>query len=138
LFPLAKIITPNLYEAGVLLNRKIASIEEMKTAAKELCAFGCKAALVKGGHLENEAMTDVLYLAKEDAFHLFTAKHIQTKNLHGTGCTLSSAIATFLGFNHSLPEAVRLAKQYITSAIEAGKDRKIGHGNGPVEHFFSK
>ena len=137
LFPLAKIITPNLYEAGVLLNKKIVSIEEMKIAAKELCIWGCQAALVKGGHLEKEDMTDVLYIAKEDAFHLFTAKYIQTKNLHGTGCTLSSAIAAFLAFNHSLSEAVQLAKEYITSAIEAGKDKKVGHGNGPVEHFWN-
>ena len=136
LFPLSTIITPNLYEIGILLNRKITSVEEMKTAAKELCAFGCRAALIKGGHLEKEDMTDVLYIAKEDAFHLFTAKRIETKNLHGTGCTLSSAIATFLGFNHSLPEAVGSAKQYITSAIEAGKDKRLGHGNGPVEHFL--
>ena len=136
LFPLTKIITPNLYEAGILLNKKITSIEDMKTAAKELCTYGCKSALVKGGHLEKEDMTDILYLAEENEFYLFSAKRIDTKNLHGTGCTLSAAIAAFLAFGETVPQAVQLAKQYITSAIEAGKDKKLGKGNGPVEHFF--
>ena len=137
LFPLAAIITPNLYEAGILLNRKIATIEQMKTAAKELCVFGCKSALVKGGHLDKDDMTDILYLAEEDAFYTFSAGRIETKNLHGTGCTLSSAVAVFLAFGEDIPQAVRLAKQYLTSAIEAGKDIEIGTGNGPVNHFFN-
>ena len=132
LFPLAEIITPNLYEAGILLNKEIASIEEMKIAAKELCIAGCQSVLVKGGHLDKEDMTDVLYHAEEDRFYIFSARQIQTKNLHGTGCTLSSAIATFLALGHSLSQAVQLAKDYITAAIKAGKDRKIGRGNGPV------
>jgi len=136
LFPLAKIITPNLYEAGVLLNRKIVSIEEMKIAAKELCTFGCQSALIKGGHLDENEMTDVLYHVKEDRIYTYSAKKIQTKNLHGTGCTLSSAIAVFLAFGYSLSEAVQLGKDYITAAIDAGKDRNLGHGNSPVEHFY--
>jgi len=135
LFPLAKIITPNLYEAGVLLDRKITSIEEMKTAAKELCTFGCQSALIKGGHLNENEMTDVLYHAKEDRIYTYFARKIQTKNLHGTGCTLSSAIAVFLASGHSLPQAVQFAKKYITAAIDAGKNRKLGQGNNPVEHF---
>jgi len=136
LFPLSTVITPNLYEASVLLNKKIVSIEEMKIAVKELCGFGCKSALVKGGHLENNTMTDVLYFAPKDEFYTFSAPCIETKNLHGTGCTLSSAIAAFLAFDHSLSQAVQLAKEYISAAIEAGKDKRLGKGNGPVEHFF--
>ena len=136
LIPLSTAITPNLHETGILLNKKITSIEKMKMAAKELCTYGCQSALVKGGHLEDENMTDILHIAKDDTTYSFTSKYIRTKNLHGTGCTLSSAIATFLAFGHSLTEAVQLAKQYITEAIEAGKDRELGQGNNPVEHFF--
>jgi hydroxymethylpyrimidine/phosphomethylpyrimidine kinase len=138
LFPLAEIITPNLYEAGVLLNRKIASIEEMESAAAELGNFGCKSVLVKGGHLSDNEMTDVLWVSGEEETetHTFSIPKIHTKNLHGTGCTLSAAIATFLAFGKNIPDAVHWAKAYITTAIEAGKDKKLGKGNGPVEHFF--
>jgi hydroxymethylpyrimidine/phosphomethylpyrimidine kinase len=135
LFPLAKIITPNLHEAEVLLMKKITSIEDMKIAAKELCGLGCQSALIKGGHLNRKNMTDVLYISKEDKICTCVAKKIQTKNLHGTGCTLSSAIGVFLASGYSLSESVQLAKLYITDAIKAGKDRKLGHGNNPVEHF---
>jgi hydroxymethylpyrimidine/phosphomethylpyrimidine kinase len=136
LFPAAKIITPNLYEASMLLQREIATIDAMETAAKDLCRFGCQAALVKGGHLSSAEMTDILYYAQEDRIYTYSVPQIQTQNLHGTGCTLSSAVATFLGFGHPLPEAVRLGKDYITSAIEAGKDKHFGRGNNSVGHFF--
>ena len=140
LFPLATIITPNLYEAGVLLNRKIASIEEMELAAVELGGFGCKSVLIKGGHLSDNEMTDVLWVngEEETETHTFSVAKIHTKNLHGTGCTLSSAIAAFLAFGKNIPDAVHWAKAYITTAIEAGKDKKLGKGNGPVEHFFKQ
>jgi len=137
LFPCSTIITPNLYETGVLLNRKITSLEEMEAAAKELGELGCTSVLVKGGHLfESEAeMVDVLWMSKEQEIHTFSAPKINTKNLHGTGCSLSSAIATFLALGNSIPESVDLAKDYITAAIEAGKDVSIGKGNGAVNHF---
>ena len=81
-------------------------------------------------------MTDILWINKEKRRYIFSSKKIDTKNLHGTGCSLSSAIATFLAFGETIPQAVQSAKDYITLAIEAGKDIVIGHGNGPVNHFF--
>jgi hydroxymethylpyrimidine/phosphomethylpyrimidine kinase len=139
LFPLSKIITPNLYEAGVLLNKKVTSIEEMELAAEELGSFGCKSVLIKGGHLSDNEMTDVLWVngEEETKIHTFSISKIQTKNLHGTGCSLSSAIATFLALEKDIPQSVELAKTYITHAIVAGKDISIGKGNGAVNHFFS-
>ena len=139
LFPLSKIITPNLYEAGVLLNKKIASIEEMELAAEELGGFGCKSVLIKGGHLSDNEMTDVLWVGGKDETNTYTfsVPKIHTKNLHGTGCSLSSAIATFLALEKSIPDAVHWAKAYITTAIESGKNITIGKGNGAVNHFFN-
>ena len=137
LFPLSTIITPNLYEVGVLLNKQITSADEMESAAKALGDLGCKSVLVKGGHLSDAEMVDILWLSKEQEIHTFSAPQIHTKNLHGTGCSLSSAIATFLAFGKNIPESVDLAKDYITDAIEAGKDIHIGNGNGAVNHFYS-
>ena len=135
LFPLATVITPNLYETGVLLNRQVTSTEDMESAAKTLGDLGCKSVLVKGGHLSDDEMIDVLWLSNEKEIHTFSAPKIHTKNLHGTGCSLSSAIAAFLAFGKSIPESVDLAKDYITEAIEAGKDVNIGKGSGAVNHF---
>jgi hydroxymethylpyrimidine/phosphomethylpyrimidine kinase len=137
LFPYADIITPNLGEASILLGRMVNNITEMELAAKMLCtSFGCRSALVKGGHLHGAEMTDTLWIAKENKSYTFSSKKINTKNLHGTGCSLSSAIATFLAFGESIPQAVQYAKDYITLAIKSGKNITIGHGNGPVNHFF--
>jgi len=137
LFPLANIITPNLQEASILLGYTIDNVDKMASAAKKLTTLKCKSALIKGGHLSDSDMTDVLWIAGEENVHIFSSKRIETNNLHGTGCSLSSAIATFLAFGETVPEAVRLAKEYVTSAIEAGKDINIGNGNGAVNHFFS-
>ena len=137
LFPLANIITPNLQEASILLGYTIDNVDKMASAAKKLTTLKCKSALIKGGHLSDSDMTDVLWIAGEENAHIFSSKRIETNNLHGTGCSLSSAIATFLAFGETVPEAVRLAKEYVTSAIEAGKDINIGNGNGAVNHFFS-
>jgi hydroxymethylpyrimidine/phosphomethylpyrimidine kinase len=92
--------------------------------------------LIKGGHMQNSEMTDILWMADEEKIYSFSSKQIETKNLHGTGCSLSSAIATFLAFGETIPRAVEYAKQYITFAIETGKDIAIGQGNGPINHFF--
>lgn len=137
LMPLTDIITPNLDEAIVLTGKTIRNLEEMKQAAKDLLSFGSKAVLVKGGHLSGEQMYDVLQLRTQDEPIIFTGKHVKSKNVHGTGCTLSSAIATYLAFGYDMPEAVGKAKEYIAGAIEAGKDIFIGHGNGPLNHFYS-
>lgn len=92
--------------------------------------------LIKGGHAEGEEMTDTLLLTDGSTFK-FSEHKICSSNLHGTGCTLSSAIATFLALNYSLPEAVRSAKKYLTEAIRAGREQHIGHGNGPLGYIPS-
>lgn len=131
LFPLASVVTPNLFEAGVITNDSINSVDQMKLAAMKICALGAKAVVVKGGHLEGDAV-DMVYDGRE--FHYLTSKRIATKNTHGTGCTYSSAIAVYLAEGRPLLEAVRLAKSYITGAIEHALE--IGRGAGPTGHFY--
>lgn len=132
LIPLATLITPNMSEAEVLWRRRVGSIERMEEAAAELAGRYGTAVLVKGGHLPGEMMCDVL--CHGGRISRFTALHIDTRNLHGTGCTLSSAIATLLAQGLSLEEAVEDAKRYVGCAIEAGSRMAIGHGNGPLWH----
>ena len=137
LFPLSTLVTPNLSEAEVLAGRKIASPDEMERAAADLLRFGSGAVLVKGGHLPGGMMCDVLRVrGKEDAVR-FASPKIDSSNTHGTGCTLSSAIAAFLALGHPLESAVAEAKEYVYKGIEAGKDVRIGHGHGPLNHFHS-
>lgn len=137
LMPLATIVTPNLSEAEVLTGHPIHTIEQMKEAARTILAQGSKSVLLKGGHLEGGQMCDVLQIAGEDQPHLFTARHIESHNTHGTGCTLSSAIATLLALGHDLPQAVEQAKVYVTEGIRTGADIQIGHGHGPLNHFYA-
>lgn len=136
LFPLATLITPNLDEAKYLTGITIRSVSDMEQAARKLQEAGCRSVLMKGGHLKDQEMTDLLIIGNETPIRLTTSV-IHTDNSHGTGCTLSSAIAAYLALGNQLTEAVRLAKQYITSALSAGSDVHIGHGHGPVNHFFS-
>lgn len=136
LMPLSSLITPNLKEAEVLTGYPINKVEEMRAAAPELLKFGCEAVLLKGGHLEGGKMCDVLQIAGEEEPHLFVSDKIESKNTHGTGCTLSSAIATFLALGYDMPQAVERAKAYVTGGINAGKDVHIGEGNGPLNHFY--
>ena len=131
LFPLATLITPNLPEAEEILGIEIKTLEEMKEAALKLKELGPKAVLVKGGHLEGEA-TDLLFDGKE--FIVLQQERINTTHTHGTGCTLSSAIAANLAKNMTMEEAVREGKRYITIAIEHGFD--LGKGVGPTNHFY--
>ncbi len=135
LIPLADIITPNLPETSVLLGRDVGTAEEMSQAAVELGGLGCGAVLIKGGHLEAGDCDDCLYLAREKRMITLSGKRIATTNNHGTGCTLSSAIAANMAKGAAVEEAVRRAKEYITAAIEAGAVYKIGNGHGPVHHF---
>ena len=137
LMPLATVVTPNLKEAELLSGRRIETIEDIQTVAAALLAFGCQAVLVKGGHLGGGDMTDVLCIAGEDRPHFFSSPRVPTGNLHGTGCTLSSAIAVCLALGHPLAEAVERAKNYISEAIAAGADVTTGHGHGPVCHSCS-
>lgn len=134
LFPLVTLITPNISEAELLCGKQLRNVQEMEQAAGMLSKQHRVSVLIKGGHLSDENMCDVLF--HHDSVYHFADRKIETSNLHGTGCTLSSAIATFLGKGLSLIDAVSEAKIYITEAIRQGKDKCIGHGNGPVWHFI--
>lgn len=136
LIPLAEILTPNLPETSVLLGRKISGTAEMPGAALELVELGCRNVLVKGGHLEGDASDDCLCLGDGKRIVRFPGARVETRNNHGTGCTLSSAIAAFLARGDEVEAAVRRAKEYVAGAIRAGAAYRIGHGHGPVHHFF--
>jgi hydroxymethylpyrimidine/phosphomethylpyrimidine kinase len=136
LIPLATLITPNLPEASVLLNREIATQEAAMQALTELAAMGCGNVLVKGGHLESGDSDDTLYLGPEGRIVTLPGVRIPTRNNHGTGCTLSSAIASNLARGEDVESAVRHAKEYISGAIRAGAAYAIGQGHGPVHHFY--
>ena len=135
LFPLSTLITPNLHEVSLLVGRPVTEISEMEEAAEELALRHHTSVLVKGGHLEGNEMCDVLF--SDGKLSRFSNKKIKTENLHGTGCTLSSAIATYLGNGKSLKKSVKLAKTYLTGAIRYGSQMKIGHGQGPVWHMHN-
>lgn len=130
LIPIADIITPNIPEAEVLSNMKIASGGDMENAAREISQrFGCNV-LLKGGHSINDA--NDLLVSKEGS-QWFKTQRINNPNTHGTGCTLSSAIASNLAKGYSPAEAVERAKEYISGALEAMLD--LGHGSGPLDHM---
>ena len=132
LIPLATLITPNIPEAEVLSGLAIHGEEDMKKAAVRLMDYGCGAVLLKGGHRVMDA-TDILYDGKD--FTTYPGKRIDTENTHGTGCTLSSALAAFLAKGMSLTGAVAEAKVYMNGAIARAKTDSVGHGHGPVHHF---
>ena len=136
LMPVADVVTPNLPEAEVLLGRKIESFEDVKRAARELASNGGRSILIKGGHMAESNSTDLLYLTEEDRFVILEAERIDSRNNHGTGCTLSSAIAANMARGSDIEAAVGKAKTFISNAIRAGAAYKIGHGHGPVHHFF--
>lgn len=137
LLPMADLITPNLPEASVLLGRPVARIDDMEPAARDLAALGCGAVLLKGGHLNDAESIDILYLADSGRVVPLTALRVDTPNTHGTGCTLSSAVAAGLARGRSMEDAVREAKSYITEAIRAAAEYRIGGGHGPVHHFHA-
>jgi hydroxymethylpyrimidine/phosphomethylpyrimidine kinase len=136
LLPLATLLTPNLPEAAALLRTDVAeSRREMGDQAKALRALGPAAVLVKGGHLEGDQSPDVL--AFEDGLTWFEAARIPTANTHGTGCTLSSALAAELAKGARLPQAVAAAKSYLAAAVAAADTLDVGSGHGPVQHFHA-
>jgi hydroxymethylpyrimidine/phosphomethylpyrimidine kinase len=136
LFPRASVITPNLPEAAALIDAPVATHEaEMRAQAEQLLALGAKAVLIKGGHGSGAEAVDLLVDA--NGMKRFSAPRVDTKNTHGTGCTLSSAIAANLARGKSLEESIRAAKHYVTAAIKAADKLKIGHGHGPVHHFHA-
>ena len=135
LFPLASIITPNMQEAALLLNMPVArTFEEMKVQAQALLQLGARSVLLKGGHGDEESCKDLFLSAVAEK--LYTAPRYHTQNTHGTGCTLSSAIAAGLAKGLSLDDAIGGAKAYITAAIKWADELDIGKGHGPVHHFY--
>ncbi len=134
LIPLASLITPNLPEAAALLDEEVAGDETaIESQGKRLLSMGCRAVLIKGGHGQGAESID--YLITADASHTLAAPRIATKNTHGTGCSLSSAIAAGLAKGEGMETAVRNAKAWISAAIAAADRLKVGHGHGPVHHF---
>ena len=137
LLPLATVITPNLPEAEVLIGQSIDSLEAMKKAVVQLTQLTQGYILLKGGHLNTTESTDILYHSQTDRLLTLTSERIDTSNSHGTGCTLSSAIAAGLALGLPMEEAVTEAKKYLTEALKSGANYKLGSGHGPVQHFFS-
>ena len=131
LIPLAKVITPNLNEAKVLLGEELESELELEELAERLYQLGSDYVLVKGGHQKEEVARDLLYDGQE--FIEFTAARVDTTDTHGTGCTLSAAIASNLAVGYSVVEAVERSKEFITTAIREGCP--VGAGNNPVNHL---
>lgn len=136
LLPYVTLITPNVPEAEKLLGNRINTLDDMALAAKTLGKQFNINVLVKGGHLTGQKSSDVLYCRASETEHWFHADRIDTKNTHGTGCTLSSAIASYLAQDYAVQDAIAAAKYYLTQAIQSGSQFKIGHGHGPVDHFY--
>jgi hydroxymethylpyrimidine/phosphomethylpyrimidine kinase len=136
LFPRALVVTPNLPEAAALLGAPLAQNEsEMRAQAEGLLALGAQAVLIKGGHAQGPESVDLL--VSPSAVARFVAERVATENTHGTGCTLSSAIAAGLAKGQRLAEAVADAKLYVTEAIRAADQLHIGGGRGPTHHFHA-
>ena len=127
------LITPNIPEAEVLTEMKINTVEDMMLAANKLIVLGAKNVLIKGGHLNKKKLFDI-FLSKKD-FKIFKSKKLITKNTHGTGCTLSSAITTFYSCGKSIKKSCELAIKYVNSAIKSNP--KLGKGHGPINHLNS-
>ncbi|MDK2897560.1 MAG: hydroxymethylpyrimidine/phosphomethylpyrimidine kinase [Candidatus Atribacteria bacterium] len=131
LFPRALLVTPNLDEASLLSGLAVRSLEDMKTAAQKIKELGPRFVLVKGGHLPGEELVDVLFDGQK--FFLYPGKRVFTKNTHGTGCSYSSAIASLLAWEKSVPEAVKEAREYMSLLVV--HSLSLGKGHGPVNHL---
>jgi hydroxymethylpyrimidine/phosphomethylpyrimidine kinase len=136
LFGRVAVVTPNLDEAALLVGRPLASQDDMERAAQELLAMGAKAVLLKGGHLAGEQVHDLL-LTQHGLRHWMHAPRIASANTHGTGCTLSSAIAAHLALGLELVQAVEAARVYVRGALAHGATVRTGHGSGPLNHGFA-
>jgi len=133
IFPIALIVTPNIPEAERLTGMTIRSIEDMKKAAKEIKEAGSRYVLIKGGHLGNGNVTDVLYDGNE--YYYFKGRYFKDKNVHGTGCTLSAAITAYIAHGFNITEAVEKARKYIEGAIE--HSLQVGKGNPSPNHIWT-
>jgi len=136
LFPRVQLITPNLDEASLLLQHPLTAADQLHNAAQALLDMGAKAVLLKGGHLPGDVLCDVLQTPGNDAV-VFEATRIHSRNVHGTGCSLSSAIAAHLALGQSMSDAVAAARAFIRRAIADGAGVKTGEGHGPLNHGFA-
>ena len=148
LLPMSTLITPNIYEAEILAGKKITDEDAMNDVAGEILSKGAEAVLIKGGHIEGDKKVDLLYNAirKTEARSSeltmmigdsFESETVETRNTHGTGCTLSAAIASNLAMGLGINQAIDKAKYWLTSALIAGAEVEIGSGHGPVNHFYA-
>lgn len=137
LVPLARVITPNIPEAEILAGEKISGLEDLPRIARRLSQGGKVSVMMKAGHLEGDELVDYFYNAEEDHIIELRSERVYSPNTHGTGCTLSSAFAAYLAQGCTLDESARKAKDYIAKAIVSGARYEIGHGHGPVDHFWN-
>lgn len=137
LIPHVRVITPNIPEAEILLGSKITSQDMLPEAARALSGGRRVSVMLKAGHLSDGTVADVFYNAETDRTSVLCSQRVDTRNTHGTGCTLSSAFAAFLARGYQLDDAAKAAKDYIAAAIKAGADYQIGKGHGPVHHFWN-
>ncbi|MGV4439261.1 bifunctional hydroxymethylpyrimidine kinase/phosphomethylpyrimidine kinase [Ornithobacterium rhinotracheale] len=135
--PKVSLLTPNLDEASILANMPIKSVEDMEQAGNIIMEMGVQSVLLKGGHLEGERLTS-LFFDTDKSIHRFESQKIISKNTHGTGCTLSSAIATYIASGKTFLESVSLAQEYVYQAILHAKDKAWGKGKGSLHHFYKQ
>ena len=135
LIPKVQIITPNIPEAELLLGESLKHQSDLPSAARKLATLGCRSVLLKAGHLSEKTLVDYFYDKDSDRLLELASHRLDTRNTHGTGCTLSSAIAAFLAKGYAPDRAVQAAKDYLTTALTAGSEYQLGNGHGPVHHF---
>lgn len=139
IFPLSRVVTPNIPEAVALSGLDIATADDMVASARVIAKSGCGAVLLKGGHSPQAGVvTDILYASENDSVMTLRHAFVDTPNTHGTGCTLSSAVASFLAHGLSLDRAVARASGWVAEAIARGKDFEFGRGHGPLNHIFAQ
>ena len=137
LIPRARVITPNIPEAEILAGVKITANDQLAEVARQLSQGGTVSVLLKAGHLTEDRLVDIFYNAEQDTITELPSARVYTPNTHGTGCTLSSALAALLAKGYELTDAARGAKEYINEAIVSGARYEIGGGHGPVDHFWA-
>jgi hydroxymethylpyrimidine/phosphomethylpyrimidine kinase len=136
IFPMTTVLTPNLPEASVFLEREIKTKSQMERAALDLALMGPQAVVIKGGHLSGDSCDDCLCInGANPQIHWLPHHKINTRNTHGSGCTFSAALTANLAKNMTILDAVKQAKRYISKSLEAGSHYTLGHGHGPVHHF---
>lgn len=136
LLPLSTVVTPNVPEAALLADSRVSELDDLETAGRRLVDAGATAALVKGGHLDGDDSVDVLVTA--DEVHRLSAPRLRTPHTHGTGCTLSAAVASFLVRGEPVDRAVARAKDYLVATLASGSRRHVGAGRGPVDHLAGR